>query len=167
MDLHWVSEVNGRSGGLVKGAVKFLNPQILEVGGTKKKKPPSYSFREEEALLWATEEAQDKHTFAAVYFVVTGKSSYAARLLQRVYEWKTSQTAKLWTFSHGSSTHLDQNLLFGSTGLNVTLFSPRYICRNRRVAREKSGWVACFDPLQRGTFSSEIACCGVMLYNPK
>lgn len=40
---HW--EVGGG------GAVEFLNPQILEVGGTKKKNPPSYAFPEEGSLL--------------------------------------------------------------------------------------------------------------------
>ncbi len=76
MYLHWVSEVNGRValGGWWRGAVEFLNPQILEVGGTKrKKKTPSYAFPEEETLLWATEKAQDKHAlsqqFTSVWLV--------------------------------------------------------------------------------------------------
>lgn len=131
----------------------------------RRKKKPSFIFlsRGRSAAVSDRESARQTRRLR----FVTRKSSYAARLPQRVYEWKTSQTAKSWTFSHGSSTHLDQKLLFGSTGLNVTLFSPRYFCKNRRVARDKSGWVACFYSLQCGTFSSEIACCGVMLYNPK
>lgn len=35
----------------------------------RKKNPPSYSFREEEALLWATEKAQDKHVGYVLWLV--------------------------------------------------------------------------------------------------
>ncbi len=41
------------------------------------------------------------------------------------------------------------------------------LAKNRRAAREKSGWVACCDYIQRGIFSTELACFGVLLYKPK
>jgi len=52
---------------------------------------------------------------------------------------KNSLTANTWKFSHGSSTHLDQNLVFVSSSLNVTHFCPRYFSKNRRVERNLAG----------------------------
>ncbi len=126
----------------------------------EKKIPPSYAFPEEESLLWASEQAQDKHARSQQF-----TSAWLVNLrTPRVYEWETSQTAKTWKFSHGLSTHLDQNLL---VCFNYFKRDSLLLAKNRRAAREKSGWVACCDYIQRGIFSTELACFWVLLYKPK
>ncbi len=76
----WVSEVNGR---IALGGGGFLNPQILEVGGTKKKTSFICLSRGRISAVSHRASARQTRTFAAVYLGVTRKPPHSAR----VYEW--------------------------------------------------------------------------------
>ncbi len=76
MYLHWVSEVNGRValGGWWRGAVEFLNPQILEVGGTRRKKKLLHMpFQRKKRCCERQRKRKDKHAlsqqFTSVWLV--------------------------------------------------------------------------------------------------